>query len=216
MITLAASGLASTSMVANASVNPNGASTTVYFQFGQDTNYGSFTATNALAAGSSFLPASNTISYLFPGAPYHFRAVAQNSQGTGIGADMAVTLPGVTNFTVTSTNDAGPGTLRDAIGNAANGSTISFAVTGTITLTSALPVIFKSLAINGPGVSNLTISGNGSNRIFFVDAVAGAASFNNLTLANGRAKGGNGGRGRITRRRRRDGAGGALFVMPAP
>lgn len=50
-------------------------------------------------------------------------------------------------FTVVNTNDAGPGSLRQAILDA-NGNSepnvILFAVTGTITLVSALPAIKKT------------------------------------------------------------------------
>jgi len=53
-----------------------------------------------------------------------------------------------------NTNDAGPGSLRQAILDA-NGNSepdvILFAVTGTITLVSALPAITEDLTIAGPG-----------------------------------------------------------------
>ena len=49
-ITLAASGVTASNAILNASVNPNGAPTTVYFQWGGTTNYGNVTASNTLAA----------------------------------------------------------------------------------------------------------------------------------------------------------------------
>ena len=66
-------------------------------------------------------------------------------------------------FVVTSLNDSGSGTLREAI-TAANVTpeedTITFqsGLTGTITLGSNLPDISRDLTITGPGVTNLTIT----------------------------------------------------------
>lgn len=71
---------------------------------------------------------------------------------------------GAQTFTVTNTDDAGAGSLRQAIldANANAGSdTITFApeVTGTITLSSDLDHITESLTIVGPGSAVLTIDG---------------------------------------------------------
>ncbi|HEU4878532.1 MAG TPA: CSLREA domain-containing protein, partial [Gemmatimonadaceae bacterium] len=69
---------------------------------------------------------------------------------------------------VNSLNDPGTGvcddtecTLREAITFASSGATITFAagLTGTITLTSGELYLNKSLNINGPGPTALTISG---------------------------------------------------------
>jgi hypothetical protein len=63
-------------------------------------------------------------------------------------------------ITVTNTNDSGPGSLRQALRVANDGDTITFAVTGTITLTSGGLPVSKNLAIVGPGVEQLSIDGN--------------------------------------------------------
>src|SRR5262249_4246981 len=82
----------------------------------------------------------------------------------------------------------------------------------TIRLASMLPIITDDLAINGPGQSLLTISGDANNdgvndpgdvRILFVNR--GSVSISGLTLAGGRAQGGDGSGGGA-------GMGGALFV----
>src|SRR5689334_15356274 len=66
-------------------------------------------------------------------------------------------------FSVTTTDDSGPGSLRQAISdaNAAGGGAISLrSVTGTIVLSSALPTILCEADIQGPGTNLLVVSGN--------------------------------------------------------
>ena len=72
-------------------------------------------------------------------------------------------LPTAITRTVTTTNDSGPGSLRQAIADAADGDTIQFdpSLNGqTITLTSAELVIAKSITISGPGPALLRVSAN--------------------------------------------------------
>jgi hypothetical protein len=67
-------------------------------------------------------------------------------------------LPSI--FPVTTLADAGPGSLRQALtdaNNAGGDNTIPFAVTGTITLESALPDLSTNLTLEGPGPDSLTI-----------------------------------------------------------
>src|SRR6185436_8377652 len=80
-----------------------------------------------------------------------------------------------------------------------------------ITLASALPLITNNVTFNGPGTNNLTISGANLYRVFFVEASNRAVNFNNLTIAHGRAKGGNGGDNKYGGGGGM-GAGGGLFV----
>jgi hypothetical protein len=101
-------------------------------------------------------------------------------------------------ITVTNLNDDGVGSLREAIGIAADGETIEFqaGLSGTLTLTTGELEIEKSLTINGPGVGVITISGNGASRIFNIgdnDATAQVVNVSNLTLTDGNANGGHGG-----------------------
>jgi hypothetical protein len=60
-------------------------------------------------------------------------------------------------ITVTNTNDSGAGSLRQALADANDGDTITFAVTGTIGLTSGELVIDKNITISGPGSTSLTV-----------------------------------------------------------
>src|SRR6185369_5831269 len=92
--------------------------------------------------------------------------------------------------TVTTTDDDGPGSLRDAIANAAPGETINFTSVGTITLTSGELLIDKDLIISGPGADNLVIQRSADNgtpnfRIFHVSP-GFTVTISGLTVSNGR------------------------------
>ena len=98
-------------------------------------------------------------------------------------------------YPVTTLNDDGPGSLRAAIvlANANLGpDTISFTVTGTITITTGELVVSDTLSINGPGARSLTIDGNLNGRIFQVQANTTDLSLSGLTLTRGLTNG-NGG-----------------------
>ena len=102
--------------------------------------------------------------------------------------------PGVTraaSFTVTNLNDAGPGSLRQALLDAnlaAGDDTITFdpGLTGTITLGSEL-TISDNLTIQGPGADVLTVSGGNVTRVFYVGATV-AATLDSLTISGGNAE----------------------------
>jgi hypothetical protein len=90
--------------------------------------------------------------------------------------------------TVTSTGDSGPGSLRAVIAAAGNGDTVVFdpSLDGqTIALTSGAIDIDKSLTIDGPGASQLTIDAGHSSQIFTVSS--GDLSISGLTFADGAA-----------------------------
>ncbi len=88
-----------------------------------------------------------------------------------------------TTFTVNNANDAGSGSLRQAIinANADAGAphTINITVTTAITLQSDLPALSRSTTINGAAAGS-TISGSGLHRIF--QAVGTSTTLINLQL----------------------------------
>lgn len=100
---------------------------------------------------------------------------------------------------ITNLDDAGAGSLRDAI-TAANGTAgadvITFApgLTGTILLTSGQLTITDSLQIVGPGRAALTIDGNAASRVFEIPLSPGevVVSMSGLTVSNGSAQVGGG------------------------
>ena len=97
-------------------------------------------------------------------------------------------------ITVLNNTDSGPGSLRNAVAGAASGDTIVFSnrLRGqTITLTSGQLSVNVNLSIVGLDADQLTVSGNGSSRVF---AIAGGTtvSISKLTIANGQADQGGG------------------------
>src|SRR4026208_2309921 len=103
---------------------------------------------------------------------------------------LSVTVAHAAGFTVTNLNDSGSGSVRQAIldANASPATdTITFSVSGTITLASSLPLINdrSGLTIDGNG-QTITISGNGAVQILTVELGSGL-TIQNLTIANGTA-----------------------------
>ena len=104
----------------------------------------------------------------------------------------------LTLFTVSNLNDAGDGSLRDAIG-LANASpradTIDFAAElsgGAISLTGGELAITEALTIDArPLAANVTIDANQFSRIFNITATTGDFTLGGLTLTGGRTTGDN-------------------------
>ena len=94
---------------------------------------------------------------------------------------------------VTNNNDAGTGSLRQAVQDVVAGNFVTFAsnVTGVITLSSGQIAISKDMNILGPGANVLTVSGVTNNRILFVTNatvnVSGLAFANGNIASNGGA-----------------------------
>lgn len=73
----------------NGTVNPNGLSTTYFFQWGRTTSYGSSTPVTSAGISKGNVAASARITGLRLYAIYHYRLVATNSAGTTYGADQS-------------------------------------------------------------------------------------------------------------------------------
>ena len=124
--TEAATAVGINSATLNASVNPDGASTTAWFKWGLTTNYGNASALTNVGSGGDLVSVSVNAAGLLPFAVYHFAAVAGNGLGTNMGLDLSFPTPGArSNVTFTplvafdSTNGAAPqaGLWQGADGN---------------------------------------------------------------------------------------------------
>jgi phosphodiesterase/alkaline phosphatase D-like protein len=113
VVTKAASSVAQSSAILNATVNPNGGEVSqCKFEYGTTTSYGSSVSCSSLpGSGSSPVAVSASVGSLAANTTYHFRISATNSGGTTVGADETFkTLAGApsvvtekaTNVTLTS------------------------------------------------------------------------------------------------------------------
>jgi hypothetical protein len=89
---------------------------------------------------------------------------------------------------VANSNNAGDGSLREAISDAPFGGTVNFNPTffnqsRTISLGGGVLDVFKNLTVNGPGSANLTIDGENSSRVFNIDGAT--LNLNGLRLTRG-------------------------------
>ncbi|HET6869365.1 MAG TPA: hypothetical protein VFH80_25870, partial [Solirubrobacteraceae bacterium] len=94
--TSSTSDVSKSSATVSGTVNPNGQSTTYFFEYGTTTSYG--TQTNATGVGSGNTPVGvhQSIFGLSPNTTYHYRLVATNSAGTTKGTDQTLTTPSTT------------------------------------------------------------------------------------------------------------------------
>jgi outer membrane protein assembly factor BamB len=125
--TVGASNITTSAATLYGTVNPNGATSDAWFQWGLTTAYGSNTAVATGLAGNSAQTVTNALTGLVQGTTYHFRLVATNSAGTNAGVDASfssalglpviVTQPrsragvvgGSASFSVVATNPPGNG-----------------------------------------------------------------------------------------------------------
>ncbi|MBK5278526.1 MAG: C39 family peptidase [Bacteroidia bacterium] len=90
--TLDATSITFSGAVLAGSVNPNGLSTTVTFEYGTTTSYGSaVSADNSPVSGNTNVIVNKVITGLTPGTTYHYRVKQSNSSGFLYGIDKTFT-----------------------------------------------------------------------------------------------------------------------------
>jgi hypothetical protein len=106
--TLAAVTPGVSTVVLNASIIPHGFETTAWFQWAITTNYGNMTVPQHVGTGATSMMITQSLGGLIPGQSYHFRAVATNLSGLGMGQDQIFRAQPFSNSAVLLT-DAGQG-----------------------------------------------------------------------------------------------------------
>lgn len=86
-VTGAASAIDTKSATVQGTVNPNGASTSYFFEYGTSASYGSITPIVSIGTGTTSLPVFASLTGLISATDYHYRVVAVNSNGTSRGTD---------------------------------------------------------------------------------------------------------------------------------
>jgi len=120
----------------NATVNPNDLSTTVTFEYGLTTSYGSTaTASPSPVTGNTMVNVMAEISGLLPATTYHYRVKTVNSIGTTYSEDKTFTTAGIPPAATTSaaTNKTTSGATLNGTVNANNTSTTVTFEYGTTT-----------------------------------------------------------------------------------
>ncbi len=143
-----ATSVTSSSATLNGTVNPNGASTTYYFEYG--TSYGSTTTETDAGSGTEEVSVSADLTGLSEGTTYHFRLVATNSAGTNYGDDTTFTTT-TTPPTVSSTNPANDATDVDV--NTTITATFSEAMDSSTITTDSFLVNDGTINIAGTGTT---------------------------------------------------------------
>jgi hypothetical protein len=119
VVTGGTSSRTNTSAVLNGTVNPNGSSTTYYYQWGPTTGYGATSKPASAGQGTKAVSVKATAAGLAPGTTYHYRLVATNQFGTSAGRDR----------TFKTTGHPPPGVVTGpATQLASNGATLTGAV----------------------------------------------------------------------------------------
>ena len=92
--TKSASSVGDTGAKLNGAVDPHGASTTAFFEYGTSASYGSKTSSQNVGSGTGATNVSATLTGLAPGTTYHVRLVASNASGASNGSDQTFTTTG--------------------------------------------------------------------------------------------------------------------------
>ena len=90
-VTLPPTSITTNQATLNGTANPNGLSTSTYFQYGLSTSYGSTTASQSVGSGTTSVAVSQLITGLAPNTIYHFRIVATDGTRTSYGTDRTFT-----------------------------------------------------------------------------------------------------------------------------
>jgi hypothetical protein len=163
VVTTAATGLTSNSATVNGTVNANIMNTTVTFEYGLTTAYGSTVAgVPPLVTGNTATAVSAGLTGLLPGNTYHYRVKGVNTIGTANGLDMTFTtppaLPAVTTTAATNVSNTSA-TLNGTVDASGASTTVSFDYGLTTAYGTNVPGTPPTVTGNGAAPVTANISG---------------------------------------------------------
>lgn len=179
------SNVSQTNATLSGTVDPNGQSTTFFFQYGTTTAYGTQTTSRDVGSGSSPISVHRGIVGLTANTTYHYRLVAQSSAGTTNGADQTLTTTSATtpSQTVVLGHEGfvSPGRIVGAEVGCFHGTTtcnghLTMSANGTTIAQRDYSIApdsggFQNMELNAAGMSAL-----GSNGVFHLLAVTVTAA----------------------------------------
>jgi hypothetical protein len=112
VVTGSATPVNASSATLNGSVDPNGRTTTWFFEYGTSTSYGSKTSAKSAGSGAVAVSVSAPISGLSAGRTYHFRLVATSDAGTTHGADATFVTSAAPSVTTDDASSIAPTSAR--------------------------------------------------------------------------------------------------------
>lgn len=164
--TSAASGVSSSTATLNGTVNANGLSTTVSFQYGLTTSYGTSVSASTLTSSTS-TSVSVGLTSLAASTTYHCRVAATNSYGTTYGTDVTFTTSAAGTFTApTATTSAASGiattsaTLNGTVNANASSTTVTFEY-GTSSTSYSSSVSAAPATVTGSSITSVSYSLSG-------------------------------------------------------
>ena len=154
--TNAASGITQSMAMLKGTVNPNGTATSVYFEYGTTTSYGSTTAPQSIGSGTNNVAVSQGIAGLICGTVYHFRVVATTSYGTTAGLDQSFTTGTCSSASFSTVQPCRLLDTRNPAGPSGGpwlspGVARAFPVTGLCNIPSTAKSVAINLAVVSPG-----------------------------------------------------------------
>lgn len=156
-VTMPATGVLTTTATLNGTVNANIQSTTVTFEYGLTTAYGSFvSAVPGTVTGNSVTPVLANLTGLLPGATYHYRVHAVNSIGTTNGLDETFTMAPILPDVITL-----PATNITSISATLNGTVDAGGASTTVTIEYGPTTAYGTIVPAIPG----TVTGNGATPV---------------------------------------------------
>ncbi len=157
VVTMPASAVASSSATLNGTVNANIMNTTVTFEYGLTTAYGTTVpGVPGTVTGNTPVPVSADITGLLPATTYHYRVRGVNANGTTNGLDATFTTPA--GLPIAITTDA---TNVGSTGATLNGTMDARGASTTVTFEYGLTTAYGTTVPGVPG----TVTGNGATAV---------------------------------------------------